>query len=255
MTKETKLDKEEKMIRLGKTVLLTLSVLLMITGPTGGAYAQEAEKAAGWQFGAEIFLWGASVGGKNASGSDLDVDFEDLLEDLKLGFMGAVGAQKDKWTLLADVIYLDVSDDTTVLPGIKLEGELTGWIITPIVAYKLVDLDRMKLNVLGGARYLYLKTDLKLGGLRENESGSFWDGIVGVRGRYDVTDKWYLPYHLDIGTGQSDLTWQALGGFGFRLKWFDLIAAYRYLRWDFDDGEQLDDLYMHGPFVGLKFQF
>jgi hypothetical protein len=148
-----------------------------------------------------------------------------------------------------------VEDDTTVASGEKLNVELTGWIVTPVVGYNLVASERFKLNVVGGARYLYLDTDIELGSLRDDDSGSVWDGIVGVRGNVDLTDKWYLPYHLDIGTGDSDFTWQGLGGIGYRFKWFDVIGAYRYLSWDFDSGAQLDDLDLHGPFVGFKFVF
>jgi len=29
--------------------------------------------------------------------------------------------------------------------------------------------------------------------------------------------KWFVPYYLDVGTGESDLTWQAMGGIGYSL--------------------------------------
>ena len=61
---------------------------------------------------------------------------------------------------------------------------------------------------------------------------------------------------LDVGTGDSDLTWQALGGVGYRFEWFNLIAAYRYMNWDFgDDVKVLDDMDIHGPAVGIQFTF
>jgi hypothetical protein len=69
-----------------------------------------------------------------------------------------------------------------------------------------------------------------MGALRADESGSVWDGIVGARGHVNLTEKWYLPFYADIGTGQSKLTWQALGGIGYRFKWFDFTVAYRYLQ-------------------------
>jgi hypothetical protein len=56
-----------------------------------------------WRLGAEIHLWGASVAGKTVSGSDIDVDFDDLLKNLDLAFMGVFGAQKGKWSLFADL--------------------------------------------------------------------------------------------------------------------------------------------------------
>jgi hypothetical protein len=86
-------------------------------------------------------------------------------------------------------------------------------------------------------------------------SGDVWDGIVGIRGEVTLDEKWYLPYHLYIGTGNSEVTYQAFGGVGYRFSKVDLIAAYRYLRWNFDDSPVFDNLYILGPLVGIKFRF
>ena len=47
---------------------------------------------------------------------------------------------------------------------------------------------------------------------------SNWDAIVGVKGRYSFgTDReWFIPYYIDIGTGQSRFTWQGIAGIGYR---------------------------------------
>ena len=237
-------------------VFALLSLLILFSYAPKEVRAQSGQSSDDWQFAAEIYVWGASVGGETSTGSDIDVDFDDLLSDLDLGFMGAVGAKKDKWGIIADVIYLDVSDGTTLDSGVRVNGELTGWIFHPIVTYNLVDSDRLDLNVLAGARYLYLEPGVEeVGVTRVSESSSYWDGIAGFRGRVLLSDKWYLPYHLDIGAGNSDFTWQALGGIGYRFKWFDLSLAYRYLSWDFDDDEATKDLNLHGPFAGFIFHF
>ena len=46
-----------------------------------------------------------------------------------------------------------------------------------------------------------------------------WDGIVGAKGAFALGDKhkWVVPYYVDIGTGDSDVTWQAELGVGYRL--------------------------------------
>jgi hypothetical protein len=66
---------------------------------------------------------------------------------------------------------------------------------------------------------------------------------------------WYVPYYLDVGTGESNLTWQALGGIGYRFSKVNVLAQYRYLEWDFDDDALIDDLNIQGPFVGFEFLF
>jgi hypothetical protein len=221
----------------------------------GTVSAEEPATEKTWDFEAELYFWGASIGGKSADGSNIDVEIDEILDSLEFAVMGMAGVRRGKWSFAADVMYLDMKDSGAVAPGVDATVEMTGWVVTPFVGYTLVDTERIALDILGGARYLYLKADLKVDPYRANDSGGNWDGVVGVRGAVNLTDKWYLPYHLDIGAGGSNLTWQALGGIGYRFKWFDLVAAYRYLRWDFDDNKALDHLYFQGPALGIKFGF
>ena len=108
---------------------------------------------------------------------------------------------------------------------------LTGWILTPSVGYNLLQTERIQLDVLAGARYLYLKADAKIDfsaplpsiKKRDTVSGSGWDGIIGVKGYVNLNKNWYLPYYADIGTGSSNMTWQLFGGVGYRFKRLDLI--------------------------------
>ena len=83
------------------------------------------------------------------------------------------------------------------------------------------------------------------------------DGIVGVSGKVNLKYNLYLPFHFDVGTGDTNLTWQAYGGVGYKFKTFDLIAGYRYLTWDFDDegGGMFNELTVSGPLFGVTFQF
>jgi hypothetical protein len=87
-------------------------------------------------------------------------------------------------------------------------------------------------------------------------SAGIWDGIMGVQGTLTLNDKWFLDYHADVGTGQSDLTWQLAAGIGYRIneRW-NAFALYRHLRWDFDSDSALDHLEFRGPMLGASFGF
>ena len=78
---------------------------------------------------------------------------------------------------------------------------------------------------------------------------------MGVRGRVNLDDHWYLPYYADIGTGDSDSTWQALAGVGYTFKWGDVLLAYRYLDYNFKSDFLLKDATMKGPALGARFRF
>ncbi len=71
----------------------------------------------------------------------------------------------------------------------------------------------------------------------------------------NFSESWYLPFHLDIGTGDSDLTWQAMAGIGYRFSKIDIGAGYRYLEWELENRKVLGNLELKGPFVGIKFRF
>jgi len=237
---------------LKKIVLLFVSFFVMFFSISIPLEAQEEN----WQFTAELYLWYASMGGTATPGSDVDIGADDLIDALDMGFMGTLGVRKGKWSFMADVIYLDVGDDTDVAPGVNLDVGLKGWIVTPIVGYNVLDTDKAIIDVVAGARYFSLSSDVNITGIPEiSDSGSVWDGIVGVRGEMNLTENWYIPFYGDIGTGESDLTWQLFAGIGYKFEKIDVIVAYRYLAWDFDDSPVFADLNINGPLAGIKIRF
>ncbi|MEN8759955.1 MAG: hypothetical protein ABF303_15965 [Desulfobacterales bacterium] len=233
------------------------AILVWIVCSAGIVSAQETAVDDRWEFFGELYFWGASVDGKSADGSDVDADFDDIIGDVNFAFMGAAGVSKGKWSLGADLIYVNIEDSGDIAPGVSANVELTNWVITPLVGYRVADTEKSRLDIVGGARYLYLDADLRVDalGARVDESGSNWDAVIGARGSVDLAKKWYLFGYLDIGTGESDLTWQALGGIGYRFKYVDLVGAYRYLSWEFDDDQALEEQQLHGPGVGIRFAF
>jgi hypothetical protein len=86
---------------------------------------------------------------------------------------------------------------------------------------------------------------------------SNWDGIVGVKGRLALSAdrKWFAPYYLDAGTGQSKLTWQAVGGVGYSFQWGDVVAAWRYLDYDMKSGNAVESLTFNGPSLSAVFHW
>lgn len=246
-------------------VILLLAFLIVVS--PCAASAQEN----GWEFELAAYFWYASIGGDTAANSELDIDADQLIDNLELAFMGAFGARKDRWSFLADAIYFNVEDDQQVTVGgssglaatANLDVEVSSWIFSPMAGYRVAETDRFKLDVLAGARYLYLKTDVTVGvntpaGALQNrvsDSGDIWDGIVGVRGEIQLGANFFMPFLLDIGAGESDLTWQAYGGIGYRFNNFDVVAAYRYLDWEFENDQAFDNMNVSGPMAGIKFRF
>jgi len=253
--------------------LFVLLLLMLVAAMPANAAAEEAAQKNGWQFGADIYGWMPSIGGKTPSGDTIHISFGDLLDDLEFTFMGGVAARYGRWSFTTDAIYLKLKEENDGkvtgprgLLNLKVDAtvKLQSWVVTPAVGYSIVDTDKVRLDILAGARYLWLKPELELditGPFRErdkniSDSGDAWDGIVGIRGNVNLDKNWYVPYYADMGTGDSTFTWQAMAGFGYRIsRVVDVVAAYRYLYWKLDDNKVLDKLYINGPLVGLRFRF
>jgi hypothetical protein len=228
--------------------------------------AKELRNSDQWEFGGELYLWGAGIKGETTTGDDIDISFTDIIDNLDMGFMGTLTASKNRWSLIADAVYTNFTLDTKGTANIigypiktKVEVEKKGFTTTLAAGYSIFETDTTTLQLLAGARYLYIEIDLNfdIGGSREkySDSGSVWDGIIGARVKTDLTDKWYLTGYLDAGTGDTDKTWQASAGIYYRFKKLDAGIGYRHLEWDFDDDDTFDELNFSGPYAGAKFRF
>ncbi len=241
----------------GIIVLLTLCLCTI----------SSAQAADSWQNEIYIYGWYAGVDGStnlpNRSGPDISVDASEIIDNLKMIFMGGYEGKYGKWSVLADVIYMDIggSADKPLLLGARsIDLDIQSWVLTGGVGYELVQSDRGTLAAVGGVRYLALDVDVDLGIMGDTlvkQSGSegIVDGIVGMKGYLRLSDSWFLPYYADIGTGSSDLTWQLFGGVGYRFSWGDIRLGYRYLKYDLGNDKAMEDLELSGPVFGAGFRF
>ena len=219
-----------------------------------------------WKFGGSAYLWAAGVEGTDSAGDEIDVSFSDILEDLDGGIMGIIAARKGKWTLLADLIYLSIHQETSstaniigVPEKIDVDVKLKGFVSTFGVAYRVIEDEMTSLDLLVGGRYFRLDLDLDadVGGSKSSGSDSedVLDAIIGSQVILNLSDRWYLSCYADVGAGDSKLTWQAWPGIGYRLKHVDVVAGYRHLAWKTDDGDTIDDINFSGPMIGVKLRF
>jgi len=232
--------------------------------------AEGSGSSSNWEYAAEIYLWAPKITATTPRG-DSQLPFYKIIDDLQFTFMGAVGARKDKWTFVTDLVYLNINNDINGvrdLPGpggaaldVTGEAKLKSWIVTPTVGYAIHDSEKARIEILGGVRYLDLKAELQAsvnGNERFDRSMSegYWDAIIGARANFSLNEHWYIPIHFDIGTGETDGTWQGFAGVGYKFEKFNTILAYRYLDYNFDESNKvLEDLNVKGLFLGFMFKF
>lgn len=220
-----------------------------------------------------------------APGSNVEVDGGDILKSIESVFMGTFEARKGRWGGFTDLITLNLGQTKTgtkhftiggrVLPTVPGDATLTadysleGTVWTLAGQYAAVDDPTHNLNVFAGARYLSIDQKLNwafsgnigpialplLGGTLTSD-GSATDFIVGVRGQAKLGDgRWFLPYHLDVGTGQSNSTYQAMVGLGYAFDWGEITAAYRVLDYNLPDDKFMSDLRFSGGLIGIGFRW
>jgi opacity protein-like surface antigen len=269
--------KSTKSVR--KQPLVAAVCLLLMFCFVNYAAAQETDK---WQYEATLYLWLPSIDGDlkytlPGGGGTLPIDASEVLDSLDMTFMVAFEARYNKLSFATDFIYLDLSNSkNTVIPigpvavDVNAGLSIKGWTVTGIVGYDMVQTDRVRLAVIGGVRYFTLDADLDINRSLDlpsppfspstkshhfSESTDLWDGIVGVRGSIMLNEHWYLPYYADIGTGDSDLTWQLFGGIGYMFNWGDIKLGYRYLKYDQDDDKFFQNFTFDGFLLGVGFRF
>jgi hypothetical protein len=240
-----------------------------------------------WQFRAMIYGYLPTISGSTTfpagGGSSINADADKIVGHLKFAFMGTLEAQKGRWGAFTDIAYLNVSGsksgtrDLTIgdveLPvgvssNASLDIKATVW--TLAANYRVLATPDAAYDVFGGARLLSVNE--KLGWefsanvgpvVGPGQTGSSeakldnWDAIVGVKGRvnFGQNREWFVPYYVDIGTGNSNLTWQAVAGIGYAFRWGEVVAAWRYLDYDFKSGKKIESLNLNGPAVGVAFRW
>lgn len=256
--------------------LLALSAVLLVL-PVTPVMAQTdvSESEDQWEFTGAIYLWGADIAGQTLNGSEVEVGFSDLVDNLEMAFMGAFAARKNEWSILTDVVYMDIGATETAELSIPVgpiqvpvttaaDLDLEGWALHFAGGYELSAEGKSRVDLIGGVRYLDLDMDLFLeleslgpGQSRTvSESLTSWDAIIGLKGRTALGERWFLPYYIDIGTGESKFTWQASAGIGFQAgKVWDVAFLYRHLEWDLDSTQVIDDINFSGPMLGVIFRW
>ncbi len=222
-----------------------------------------------WQLSVTPYMWLSGIDGDvkvRDTEVGVDVPFADILDALDFGALLHIEAQKGRWGLLSDVIYLALSTDKD-LNVVNAKLDIDSWIVEFGGFYRLGAWsgDRrlpMSLDVLVGGRYWNLDVDLTIGPLGREASAGWVDPFIGLRWTGELTDWLGLYARGDIGgfdiyDEASKLTWNVDAGAAFNLsKSVVLLAGYRALNIDREEHHNLEaDLTLAGPEVGLMIRF
>jgi len=270
-----------------------LTALLATGWTSGGAVAQtkppspvattappavESEASDAWELRVGIPIWLAgldgtlTVGGSELEPSEDPSDTDLFSSHLDFAFALHAEAEKNRFGLILDTMYVDVSATANTDASAQGEGsvrgfigELDGFYILTAPEPGVSGWGTLRADVLGGMRLTGLELGVDAPGVTASTSHTFIDPLVGARAELGLTD--WLGYKLrgDIGgllstDTTSSLVWNVDTAFAFHVSQsFQLDLGYRWLYYDFSYGsgssESGLDLTLLGPYLGVQFAF
>jgi hypothetical protein len=264
-------------------------VLSLLAQPASAASPDEQ-----WRWSITPYLWLPTINGKfrfdlpPESGTSVgsEIGPSDYLTDLNGVLMLAAELRHDEWAFIGDLIWLDLTADTsrvnTVTGGgdtitipretnLDTSTDLSGLVASLVGSRTLSESETFSASALAGARWLTIDADLDWEltttitgpgftfgseGTISGDTDSF-DVVVGLRGKLYFGDggHWYAPWYADIGTGSSDVTWQVMAGVGYTFSRASVLGVWRHLDYDRDDDDFLRELSLGGPGIGFSWRF
>jgi hypothetical protein len=220
----------------------------------------------GWHLGVAPYLWfpGAhgTVGGPNRQAS-FSASPGDLLANFRFGLMGLVDLRHNRLVLPIDVMWVRLADDKALpfpnIPATTANLKGAEFLLTPKVGYRMVDLQKLKIDGLVGFRYWHFGQSLQFSpsrlGLTFSGSEAWVDPLVGARMRATLSRKLEATIAGDVGGGgvTSKQDYQVAGVLGYRIKpkWV-LLVGYRYLYVDYRTGGAILTCTTSGVLLGVS---
>ena len=264
-----------------RSIAAAAAVLLAAPAPS------LAQGADAWTFQAIVYGYLPDIGMKttfhgSGGSSDAGIDAATILDTLKFTFMGTFEARNGPWGVFTDAVYMNLGDSKVQTRDLTIGGvlpagvtadvrmDIKGWMWTLAGAWRAAKTPTYSLDVIGGARVLDMEQSLgwQVGGnvgavplpdrTGQRSVGLHnVDAIVGVKGRAAFGDggKWFAPYYLDIGAGESKFTWQAIAGVGYSFGWGDVLGVWRYVDYSMKSGKSVESVTFNGPAVGAVFRW
>ena len=227
-----------------------------------------AAEIGGWNLSAVPYLWIPRIDGSVGAGglvSEIDLDQGDLLDLIEFVGTVHVRAQKDKWEIFFDVMYIQMGDEFTVGANF-VSTDIKQAIGESGIGYRVGDWPigetSLSLTLLGGGRLSYVENKITITGAMPasaRSSAAWIDPFIGGRLELRLAEKWAFSVRGDVGGfgigSASDLSWNLLAAFQYEHSTrVSFLAGYRVLDYDYD-ARFLFDVQMRGPILAAKIRF
>jgi hypothetical protein len=244
--------------------LICRCTLIASLASSFAANAQQGAASQTWSFEVTPYLWAAGLDGDTAAedvGSEIDTGYKFFsLDNLDWTLGTAFEAQKGRWTILVDGLYVKFSDEFDPPTFASTAAEVSGGFLETAAAVPAARVPG--LEIVFGTRYVALSSTVQLTPSIVGDSSKDWlDPIVGVRYEHAFNDRWSVNLRGDLGgfglVGvSSDLATNVAATFGLRVtQATNLRFGYRVLQMDFADDGFVLDATLQGYTIGFSFAF
>lgn len=231
----------------------------------GGAHAE------GWDSTITLYAFtpaiDSTITGQGGATVDTSASIGDVLDKLKMAFMAAGEFHKDRYSILFDLFYSNLGTSGTLSGPLStfVNADLKMTMFTVALGYDLVRNDQQMAQVYGGIRNVTFDSDVFLtgggpigAGFALDRNDSFWQPLIGIRGRTALDERWSLSGFASIGGyfDGSNNTYDIYGGVNYAFsERVEGNFGYRYLAIDFEANTATVDLNLSGPLLGVSFKF
>jgi hypothetical protein len=208
-------------------------------------------------------LWGSEVD-YDAQANDRrlagSTSFSDIVDDLDFALpLHVEGHSGDSWGVFGDLLYLKLSNNSSLPNGARLDTESDVTIFDAGGLYTI----REGIDLLFGIRSIGIDTDIGVTppGITVSADPGFTDGLIGVRFIGELLGQWGYVFRADVSGGDSEGTWNVLAGttlnFGEKGN-KRTVFGYRHMEIETEregNANLETDLTLSGPIVGVEFAF
>ena len=243
--------------------MAAISALVLLLALGSSASAQENDKIA-WSV--TPYMW-ASDTALDLTVEDTDINggvkipFSDLLDVLDTAFQIHVEGGNGNWSNFIDVTFLETSD-TIDRPQLTIQTNSQQTFLDAVVAYWPEGVGS-QLNFYGGVRYTGF--DNRYGFLiganplvERRSTADYYDALIGIRYRFDLSERWGLLTRADLSFGDSDGTALVQGLFAYTVgkrQQNRIVFGYQYKEAEYKDGGLDQEYSLSGPMAGFNFRF
>ena len=242
-----------------------LAIVMAVGGP-GLLSTAAAQESDAFKWSITPYIWAPTtsidltVRDNNIGGGD--VSFNDLLDTLDAAFMVQVEGGKGNWSMFGDLTYLKTSD-TTERTVFTIDIDSEQIYLDAAAAYWPGGVGS-PLSFFGGLRFsgfdetysFSLNNGTPVSDIPSGED--YYDALLGIRYRFDFSERWQLLTHGDFSFGDSEGTYLLRANFGYvvgKRQQNRILFGYQYKSAEYQENDLTKDFTIYGPMAGFDFRF